>query len=241
MTWTIDGEDTTVTFDFTLDGQFVLPDEGSVKVTVRSSDGAPFPGWNQEVQDGVFNTTLNLKIPATLNAIPEGLSFETRYVRVQYTVDGLPRSETKHYRITPFIPLQTSEDKVRARLGASEKEVPDSDIDLHAAYYKLIDSGQVNLSVAMKSNTGAAIAANNAVEIKAALEHLPALASKLAQSESQDNATRVRMKLDIPALRKDLLSTLAEELNSMSTLMGGLAEVTPTLMMLVTPTDVITG
>lgn len=240
--WTLAGEASTVSFNFTLEGQFVLPDEGSVFVTIRDNDGLAIQDWDRASQLDAKGTTHNVVVPAALNYVPVTMAFEVRYVRIEYSVGGVPRATTKSYRVTPFIPLQTSEEAVRARLGANEQEIPDSTIDLNMAYHMLLASGENNLPYALKANTAATLAANNAIEIKAALEQIPALAAKLAQMETQDNSSRVRMKLDIPQLRKELMQALYAELATMSNVLtGNTTAVGHTMLVVVVPTDTMTG
>lgn len=240
--WTLAGEEAALSFDFKVDGQFVLPDQGSVFVTVRDNDGNAISDWNKVEYPDASGTSLHVTLPAAVNYVPSNMAFETRYIRVEFKVEGVARTTSKSYRVTPFIPLQTSEEGVRSRLGANSQEVPDESIDLHAAYHMLLASGENNLPYALKANSVATLAANNAIEIKAAIEHLPALGAKLAQMETQDNASRVRMKLDIPQLRIELIEALKSELAMMSEIITGFVGSSGhTRLMLAVPADAITG
>ena len=127
-------------------------------------------------------------------------------------------------------------------LGAAELEIPSHEIDIYGAYYSLLATYSDTILQALKSSTKVSLSANNAVALQAALDQVPSLAAKLAQSESQDNATKERMKLDIPALKQMLEAKLADEMVLVVASVEGSAvgSASPYLI-LTTPTDVITG
>jgi hypothetical protein len=241
--WTIAGDDVTLNLDLTFDGQFVQPDPGSVKVTLRNTDGIAMSDWNDKLLPDPMGTSVNITIPGEYNTLAMTSEIEVRYVRLSYKVEGLSRGQSVGYRISPFIPIQASPEEVQSILGATEKEVPSQTIDILAAYYKLMEVHSDVLGRAIKSTKASAnIAANKAVAIQAALEQTPALAAKLMQSESQDNATYIRMKVDLPALKRALEVQLLEELTLAGNALDGASqESLMTLMMLTTPADVITG
>lgn len=241
--WTIAGDEVTLNLDLTFDGQFVQPDPGTVKVTLRDTDGLSFEGWLDKVLPDPMGTSVSLVIPGEVNTLQDSSEIEVRYVRLTFKVEGRPRAVNITYRISPFVPLQASPEGVQALLGATEKEVPASSIDVLAAYYKLMETYADTLGRGIKSTKASAnIAANKAVELQAALEQMPALSAKLMQSESQDNAMYTRMKVDLPALHRALEIQLAETLKAIGdSLDGASQEAILSLMLLTTPTDVITG
>lgn len=240
--WRIAGEDAAVSFDFTLGGQFVKPDLGSVKVTVRDNLGMTVQDWDKAVQPDPLGTHMLLVLPAAINFLPAEAEMENRFVEVRFTVGGKPVSTLTSYRLSHFLPIMVSEDQVRGLLGATESEIPSHMIDLYGAYYTLLAAYPDVLLPALKSSTKANLSANNAIALQAALEQVPALAAKLAQSESQDNATNERMKLDIPLLKQMLEAKLADEMKQVQTAIVGpsVASASPYLM-LTTPADPITG
>ncbi len=241
--WTTAGEDLTIAFGFMHDGQYIIPDADSVKVTLRDNDGLTIQDWSRAVQPDPNSTSFALVIPAAINNIPGGNALETRYVRVEYAFEGKPHAKNISYRLTPFIPIQATPAGVRNRLGATETEMPDDSIDVHEAYYKLLPSYPEVLPTAMTSTDASCIAANNAIEIKAALELMPGISGKMLQSETQDNGMYARMKVNFERLQALLEQQLINELQMMVEVSSGIitAPGGGTLMLLTNPANVITG
>lgn len=237
MDWRIAGEDVVLIIETRLGGQFVIPDPGSLTLTVRDNGGAPISGYDQlALSDSTLSSTI-VTIAASANAIDAGALFETRYVSLSYRVAGRPLSRYIRYRLSPFIPIQGTPDDVRALVGADQKELPDEDIDLVEAYFFLLNEQGNAFKDALSSTTAQGIYANKAVELQAALETLPGLPGKMSQMEAFNNAQRQRPKLDFEALRNDLQSRLQDALN----LALSAETVTPILFRVTTPVDVITG
>lgn len=241
--WTLAGEEATVTADLKVDGQFIVPDQGSIKVTLRDRAGVAIEDWNRKVLPDTENTVVEFVIPAALTFLETSEQLGAIYARVEWKFEGRPYNRSLVVRLAHFTPIQATEDGVRNHLGAGEHEVPNDAIDLYAAYYKLLPLYTDTLPVALRSTVAAAcLAANNAIEVQAALVQLPALAAKLAQSETQESTSKTRMKLDTFKLEKDLLDLLDKELNDMETALSGIESYTPVTRFLVAvPTDVITG
>lgn len=240
--WRIAGEDAALAFDFTSDGQFVVPDPGSVKVTVRDNMGVVMQDWDKAVQPDPVGTNMLLVLPAAINFLSASDDMENRFVTVTFTVGGKPHMKMVNYRLHHFLPISVTPEQVRSLLGAAESEIPSYEIDIYGAYYALLAIYSDTLPQALKSSTKASLSANNAIALQAALEQVPALAAKLAQSESQDNATNERMRLDIPALKRMLEAKLADEMTLVVASINGpaIASASPYLA-LTTPADVITG
>jgi hypothetical protein len=241
--WTTAGEDLTLNFPFMHDGQFVIPDPGSVRVTIRDNDGVTIQDWSRVVQPDPVSTTFSLVVPAAVNDLSSGNALESRYVRLEYAYEGKAYGKNVSYRLTPFLPIQATPAGVRNRLGATETEMPDETIDIHEAYYKLLPGYPEILPAALKAKDGSCISANNAIEIKAALELMPGISSKILQSETQDNGTYARMKVNFERLQALLENQLIEELRMMVEVSSGLITAVGggTLMVLTNPPNVITG
>lgn len=241
--WATAGEDLTLHFNFTHDGQFIVPDNYSVMVTLRDNDGVTITDWSRAVQNHMGLTHLALVVPAAINDVPGGNALESRYVRVEYSYQGKVQTKSLSYRLTPFLPIQATPAGVRNRLGATETEMPDETIDIYEAYYKLLPGYRDIMPVALKAKDASCIAVNNAVEIKAALGLMPGLSAKLMQTESQDNGMYARMKINFERLQELLEVQLADELLMMVEVSSGLITSVGggTLMILTNPTDVITG
>ncbi len=241
--WTTAGEDLTLSFEFTHDGQFVIPDPDSVKVTLRNNEGLTIQDWSRAQQADPNSTSFSLVIPAAINEISSENTLESRYVRVEYMYQGKVHAKNLSYRLTPFLPIQATPAGVRNRLGATETEMPDDTIDVHEAYYKILPSFPEVLALALTATDASCIAANNAIEIKAALCLMPGLSGKILQSETQDNGAYARMKMNFERLQVLLEEQLIDELALMVEISSGIITALGggTLMLLTNPSNVITG
>lgn len=239
--WKTAGEDVTINMDVLVDDQFAKPDTGTVLVTLRDNEGLIIPDWARRVMPDPAASVLTIVIPADLNMVGEG-EIKARHLRVEYKVNERQYSRNLSYRLSGFLPLTTSADGVRARVGATRSELPDADIDIHGAYYSLSHGYNPALLRALNSADISAIFANNAVEIKAAIDCLPGLRQKILQSETQDNAQFTRMKMDMDRLSELLHAQLVVELAGMNEVDSGVVGVTAfERFVLTAPTDIITG
>lgn len=241
--WTLAGEEATVTLDLKVDGQFVLADQGSIAVTIRNNEGVAFEDWNKAPLPDTDKSQVSFMIPASLTFLETSEQMGAIYTLLEWKVDGAPYRIPGVVRLARFTPMQATTEGVRNRLGAGEQEIPDSAIDLYQAYFQLLVLYPDTLPAAMRSSVAAAcLSANNAVELQAALVQLPSLAAKLYQSEAQENTSKTRMKLDVDKLQVSLTAMLDNELKTMESTMAGTGTTTTVIQLLVvSPTDVITG
>lgn len=238
--WKTAGEDITINMDVMVDDQFAKSDTGTVLVTLRDNQGLILPDWSRKVLPDPTGSVVSFVIPAAINTLPTG-QIQTRYIRIEYKVNQRQYSHDLTYRLTDFLPLTSSPDGVRARVGATRTELPDSDIDIYGAYYSLSHAYNPMLLVALNSADISAVFANNAVEIKAALDVIPGLQQKILQSETQDNAEFTRMKMDMARLAALLESQLLTELNSITEISTGITtNTTFERFVLTAPVDVLT-
>lgn len=241
--WTLAGEEATLTVDLKVDGQFVIADQGSLLVTIRNSEGVAFEDWNKTPLPDSDKSQVSLTIPASLTFLESSEQMGAVYTLLEWKVEGTPYRSQGVVRLARFAPIQATSDGVRNRLGAGEQEIPDSAVDLYEAYFQLLVLYPDTLPSALRSGIAAAcLSANNAIELQAALVQLPSLGAKLSQSEAQENTSKTRMKLDLDKLEVSLKALLDKELKSMETTMLGLETLTTvTQILVVIPTDVITG
>lgn len=230
------GEDQLFFVDILVDGEFAVPDAGSIKLTLRDNPGSIFTGFNAVAQVDTNLSTVLVTVPSAQNSIGSAL-FETRYVKLDYKVGGRPFSESFMYRLTPFLPIQSTERDVRGLVGADEKELPDEDIDLVKSYFILLDEYGAAFGTALTDSTVGGLYANQAIAIHAALEVLPSLQLKIRQVEKFNNAESQRGKIDFEQLKEDLQELLTRNLEQVFS-----ANVTSQVVLMVSsPTDVITG
>lgn len=243
MDWRTAGAGTVVAIRFVVDGEFIIPDASSLMLTIRDNAGAIISGYNGV---GLSNaTTPNYTIPvlAAVNDIDPAVTFETRYVSVAFTYQGLPYTIKHTYRLTPFLPIQKVAEDVRQLIGATYTELPDEAIDLVEAYFKLVTDVGTNFTTALVRSDRAVICANNMIALQAALTTLPGLQSRLMLTETSHNEIYKRHTIDFAVLEENLEQALAAELLAMTGIVMSTvpSSTVPTIFATSNPVDVITG
>src|SRR5687768_15067284 len=121
MEWRTEGRDNTFHIPILLDGEFAVPDPGSIKLTLRGNDGAIVAGYDQLAQPDTGMSSVSVVTPAAVNGIGAS-SFETRYIIIDYAVDGKPCVAQKSYRLSVFLPTHVTAGVVRTFLGMDIEE-----------------------------------------------------------------------------------------------------------------------
>ncbi|WP_419902126.1 hypothetical protein [Kiloniella sp.] len=233
-----DGDDFTLRFDFVELGEFISPDLNSVTYTVRDNNGVVIATQNNiAVSTSEDTTEVTITIPGSVNS--NTLNREYRFVILKYTYQGNSKVLTQQYRVTPWLNIGTSTERVRARLGVTSSELPDQDIDLYEAYFTLDEKlGDTVLNTALTSGNINADNANNTLEVVAALKAFPSLQLRIAQVDKADTHEFRRLsKIDFQQLHQTLIEKYSELVNKLS----GSTETQFNLFSVVTPTDAITG
>lgn len=225
--------------EFKVDEEFVMPDPGSVFLTIRGTDGALLDGYIQAPQPNPTINSLNLILPADINLLGQDSDFEIRFCRVDFLYENKPQSVEISYRLIPFIAMTANPDSVRAVIGCRYQELPNEDIDLYSAYLSLKSySGFV---VALQSSSVMNLKANRALELREAIRVIPSLQNRLFNKEEKDNAAVTRNKLDLDRLVMDLSAALGLLLDELSVNVGGLVSDAPSIMVVSSPIDPVTG
>lgn len=209
----LQGRDVNLKVDFTVDGEPVSPDENTVSYSLYGNNGTVISGQeNVSVSVGASATEASISLLAANNTLAAGLDIERRILLVTYDYVGQTRTETLAYRIHKLLNTSAAPEQVRAALGVSEQELPDSDIDIVSAYFELADeTGATDLEEALASGTRLAAAADEAITLTAALQVIPSLRLRALQSRESDGSAASRFaKLDIFKLRSELASRLSE-------------------------------
>lgn len=242
MQWELANEDVLLPIQFQVDGQFVVPDADSVTLTVRNDAGVKFTGFDGLPVAVTLNNVL-VTLPASINTLADGVLFGTRYVRIVFTSGGNSHSINLNYRIHHFLPILINESAVRGVVGADYEELPDEDIDIYGAYFDLLREHGAVISTALTAQDQAAISANRAITLKAALLAYPSLQTKLAKVEQENNTKRERMDVSFELLKMEITSALASEIATINSLVGGTTSstVVPILQLISPTTDTITG
>lgn len=232
--WFTAGEAVTLVVDYTIDGQFVVPDSAAFQL--RDPSGTLLLSGSLTAE----STTESITIPAPQNILGGGNSFETRFLQVQFLHDGHTYDQRLSYRISAFMPFTGTPAHVRAELGLDFSELPDADIDLPAAYLELTAT-TATLIPAFLLGSVRGLAANQAVVLQAAINVASSLELRTGiTTRSEDHLFTRSNQIDFAALAARLQARLAKLIG---TAIGEVVVLNTggALFTLSTPTDAVTG
>ena len=229
------GKDVSVSFQFRVGGDLVIPDADTVTYTFYGADGVAV-GSLTDVSIAATSTTLTITIPAAQNAITEAT--ESRFIHLTFEKDGETYELSRSYNLTSFLPITASADSVRAITGLSAVDLPDSRVSVITTYFDLLEEYGDDFSTALRAGGLDATNANRMITAWAALEILPSLQISLAQEEASDTASYRRLaKIDFPGLKAYLSNVLDEAYRGIS----GTVSADPVFATTAVGTDAITG
>lgn len=236
--WHLKDAACSVQIEFKKDGEFVIPDQNSVLLTIRKGDGSKLTGYDSVPLLGATSTDFLLPITAEMNAVG-GDGLDTRFIEVAFTSGGTPLYFRTSYHLGAFLPLVASPADVRTILGLRGLEVRDEEVDLNFAYYALIRSYS-GLTTALTAADDRKLYANQAVTLKAAIGLLPALRLRAVKEDTLNNASLIRANVNWDALREDLEGELASALANITDTSAA-TYAAPDLLQLSNPTDPVTN
>lgn len=230
------GEVVNLTFRYGEGHEPLIPDSGTVTYTVLNHLGTPISGLQNipiTTGPGTFQSTVS--IPALDNSIDPSKEFERRTVFLNYQVGGAPFYQKVSYRLIPSHAYTVSPAYIRAFLGVNKNELPDEDIDLFAAYLFVREAfDDVSLFTdALSSGNRTELVANDAIAMRAAIDVIPSLQNRVAQSEKNGVMGFDRIKIT------DYSALLAEAYRRYNEAIGliGLADISVDHILIVTTTD----
>lgn len=183
----------------TYNGEPVVPDTGSVKLTVRDNTGTVVIN-KTAVTMAPASTEASVVVPAVNNAIGDG-RFTMRTVVIDFTKTGRPMVSRETYRLTAWLNTTVTPDEVRAFIGVDAGELPNSVIDIVEAYLDVEnDITEATLTAALGAADNKQIAANRMILAQAVLNQIPGLPLRLSQNESNGVFSAQRPKIDLIAL-----------------------------------------
>lgn len=236
MNWQLSNKACTLYVEFKKDGEFVIPDAGSIKFTLRSNPGTVLV--NAAAVPDPASTVTTVVVSQANNTITAG-TVESRYGLIEFTFGTQPLTAELTYRLSDFLPLTAKPELVRRLLGVRYGELPDNDIDLYESYYDLLRSYST-LATALVTTDTRAMNANRAVALHCALSLIPSMPTRAAKQDSLNNATLLRQTIDWDAIQAKLQGELADALAGLDLVVSTVVSA-PSLFVLVTPTDVITN
>lgn len=226
--------------EFQQEGEFVIPDVGSVFLTIRNTTGLVLAGYDALAIPGVILSTFTYAVPQAVNVIGV-VDFETRYVRFDFRCAGKPLVMEQVYQLSNFVPLTATPAEVRSLFGARDRELPDSDIDLLGGYFALRAKYPTEMVTALTGVTTAQDA-NRAVVLTTGLQLFPSIPSRILKEEGLNNATQIRASIDWETLHRQLLAELGVVLGRLQAEASVSVVALPTpLLVLTNPIDPVTN
>ena len=215
-----------VRVDFIEDGEYItLSSENgdTVTYTLLDNRGNVIAGISDESYsfDGEISSA-DIQIPEDGNKISGEKDYESRFVIVTYQKNGKYNTKKATYKITKFVPITINESDVFNLLGIDSSILPESTVDIYAAYVALKTSMGESFSNALFSDNELSIKANRAILIKSALSLENAILLGVPKIETDSIVSQTRFNLtkkDLEAMFDDLkkeLSDLTEEIGGTS-------------------------
>lgn len=206
-------EDIAVQLPLRVNGEPIIPDAGSVKLTLRGNAGQVLLS-KEPVTMAAASTEASYVIPAQHNELGDS-RFSMRSVLVEFTKSGRPLTAKLSYRLVPWFNTTVTADDVRAFIGVDAGELPDNVIDIADAY--LAVEGVVGIAPLATALAGAdqrQIRANQIILARAVLDQLPGLPLRLSQNESNGVFSAQRPKIDLALLELRALALYGEALGA---------------------------
>lgn len=220
--------------DFVVDGELVSPT--SAKITVQKNDGSATSVTDVALSMQADDTSASYVIPASVNntTLPQ----EIRYITVKFTYEGVEYVINDLYFLRSSLLIPTTKADVRALVAMSTTELPDENIDLFYAYSELDSDLEGTLASLISAGSLLIPKIQKALTAKAAFNSCQMIEMMYFQSEQADNTTYKRFsKVDFEAL----LARLDGIYNDALVEVTGTDTTIPSLFIVATGTDVITG
>lgn len=229
-----EGEALVLPLPFRVGGDLVVPDAGSVTISIYAHDGT-------KLIDNEPVTTPDYEIEAVHHTIDPNRVFEKRSFVLNFRYDGKLHTVRQSYRITPFLNYSASAEDVRNFIGISADDLPDDAVDLFKAYVSLRELvPAADLTTALASGDVAEIRVNEALVMLAVLDVVPSLMQRVAAMEA-DGILQFRRQTvkSYEALAAAAEQRLAMALSELGVIQSGTGAAT--MIIKVTPSDPITG
>lgn len=216
------------------------PVDNSVFYTLLDHTGSVVAGHdNVAIVTTDLDTVVEVYIPSSDLQISGGRTFEKRTLEVVFQNSSGYYRKVKNFRLVPRLNLYVGQSDVRGLLGVNETELSDSDISLFTAYLQ-VKQDVSNLDTYLVAGDFNEIKANKLVATKAALDVIPSLKLRIAQSQSDGQVSFDR--IDISTL-DDLFEALSADYAAYANELNGVDpnDVQIDLFEVVTRPDPFTG
>lgn len=233
------GTDATFRVEFTGPTGTLAADASSIVWYLYDNSGtlAAGPTSIANVADVGFVT---IPVANSFHTVAGDKRFEKRTLVTRWLSGGKTYSDRQNYRVIPFLNHAVTADDVRGLLGLNADELLDDEIDIVAAYFDIeAEITQATLETALRSGSTKEVGANRSIAAQAAIQVLPSLQIRVGQTAANGELRFERFRTP-PNWQKieDALRAVRQAGISTAT---GATTITPALLVLTDPTDVITG
>lgn len=196
-----------------------LADDDTIVYSLYNMEGeiiANLEDQEIDVSDLDSRSFIEITIPEEANTIDDSKDFDNRLLIVDYTLNGVDRSERRNYRIIPFVPYTCGANDVRTILGVGSTVIEDDMVDIYSAYLKFKSSLSEpdNADIYLSSGTEKTSIANRAITICSALTFRTSLPLLTPKIESDGVVSQTRFTTTVDDFNKlfDALEGELEEL-----------------------------
>ena len=214
---------------FEVSGDLISPEIDSVYYTIYTASGTPLAGRdNVAYPTTATDTYISLTTTDLENTKNPLVTSEPRFVEVVFGYAGqLYRSKYVYTLIDSSLRVLTaSPADVRSYLGVNPSELPDTDLDIYGTWLDLVES-YPDFSTYLAAGDGIARHANEYLAITLAINAIPSLRLRVAQSETDNTQKYSRFSsIDWDALSSDLHRKRDEVLNVLDSTSGDYVQVT---------------
>jgi len=192
--------------DFEIQGRFLTPDASNVAVVVYNDQGVEAYSKVFSFDPAYYYVMAGELLFASLDA-----AYEFFTIKVTFQSNGKSHTFKDIIRLQRDPMIYTDENSVRTILGASEKELPNEEIDIYGAYAEL----SVDLGISFISNNSNIKNANDLITYHEALKQLDSLELKLLKSDEFDDIRQARLaKFDYVGMKARLTNVYIRLLNN---------------------------
>lgn len=164
-----------------------LPLEGTLVAELCDNSGAVI------LHENLPDNATTMTVPATYQVIGVGRAFDNRVLHIRYDTYTGPKLIRLRYRVVDIPLLTVGAQEVRAYIGLQPEELPDRDVDLVSAYFKIEELIQSDrLRQFLGSGTSQELKANELIMLQAVLDLGPSLLQRVAHTMQDANLRLAR-------------------------------------------------
>lgn len=183
-----------------------------------------------------------ITIPANVHALDAGEKYRQHRIDVSFTAENMVFDKQYAYYVVPDLFISHTADEVRKILGASQTEVPDSDIDFYRSYIDLSSGkyGDDFLAALSSDNLDLVFAAKQLIFWHSMLGLVPVLRMRQYKSVESETSkiTRIATSQSLEPVEK-LINDRYDQYLSM--IFTSTTPIAPAFFIVTTPVDPVTG